>query len=177
MSTINKIVEIAQIQTGQLKRSASHTDIKLLTSNLLEQFKTNAEDKGLTFSANIDLPEHLTSVNTDSIKLKSILTNLIENAIKFTNRGSVELGIRVADQNIEFSVKDTGVGIPKSEQQAIFERFSQGDNSNTRQYEGSGLGVTIAKAYVELLGGTIWVESEEGAGSGFYFTIPRESVI
>ena len=73
---------------------------------------------------------------------------------------------------MEFSVKDTGVGIPISKQQAIFERFSQGDNSSTRQFEGSGLGVTIAKAIVELLGGTIWVESEEGIGSKFYFTVP-----
>jgi len=111
-------------------------------------------------------------VNTDSIKLTSILTNLIDNAIKFTNKGSVELGIRMIGQNIEFSVNDTGIGIPKSRQQAIFERFSQGDNSSTRQFEGSGLGVTIAKAYVEGMGGTIGVESEEGIGSRFYFTIP-----
>jgi len=172
MNTINKIIEIAQIQSGQMELSASKTDIKSLIISCLEQFQTDIQRKGLKFSVEIDLPEHLKSVNTDSIKLTSILTNLIDNAIKFTNKGSVELGIRMIGQNIEFSVNDTGIGIPKSRQQAIFERFSQGDNSSTRQFEGSGLGVTIAKAYVEGMGGTIGVESEEGIGSRFYFTIP-----
>ena len=172
LNTINKIVEIAQIQSGQMKLSASLIEIKSLISNLLEQFQTDIERKGLKININIDLPEQYASVNTDRIKLVSILTNLMDNAIKFTNKGSIELAIRLAGQCLEFSVKDTGVGIPISKQQAIFERFSQGDNSSTRQFEGSGLGVTIAKAIVELLGGTIWVESEEGIGSKFYFTVP-----
>jgi len=171
LNTINKIVEIAQIQSGQMKLSASLIEIKSLISNLLEQFQTDIERKGLKININIDLPEQYASVNTDRIKLVSILTNLMDNAIKFTNKGSIELAIRLAGQYLEFSVKDTGVGIPISKQQAIFERFSQGDNSSTRQFEGSGLGVTIAKAFVELLGGTIWVESEEGIGSKFYFTV------
>ena len=172
MNTINKIIEIAQIQSGQMELSTSKTDIKSLIRSCLEQFQPDIQRKGLNFSVEIDLPEHHSSVNTDGIKLTSILTNLIDNAIKFTNKGSIELAIRITGQNMEFSVTDTGIGIPKSKQQAIFERFSQGDNSSTRRFEGSGLGVTIAKAYVEHMGGTIGVESEEGIGSKFYFTVP-----
>jgi CheY-like chemotaxis protein len=97
---------------------------------------------------------------------------LIGNAIKFTKAGSIEFGIRKNGKNLEFSVKDTGIGIFENKQQAIFEQFMQADVTNNRQFEGSGLGLSIAKSYVEMLGGKIWVESEEGKGSTFYFTIP-----
>ena len=184
MKTINDIVEISQIQAGQMKLSVSETNIRKLTSGVYKHFKTDAESKGLKFCINNDLPINIEYIFTDGIKLNIILTILIDNAIKFTETGSIEFGIRLVDKvdeqavkkhsraSLQFSVKDTGIGIPENKLQAIFERFMQADGSNTRQFEGSGLGLSIAKAYVEMLDGKIWVESEEGKGSAFYFTIP-----
>ena len=97
---------------------------------------------------------------------------MISNAIKFTKTGSIVLGIRENDNYLEFSVKDTGIGISENQQQVIFERFIQSDGSRTRQFEGLGLGLSIAKSYIEMLGGKIWLESELDKGSTFHFTLP-----
>jgi len=112
-------------------------------------------------------------------KINSILTNFIKNAIKYTPRGSIEFGCTINkkgnDNELEFYVKDTGIGIPKERQSAVFNRFEQADIEDRKVYEGSGLGLAISRAYVEMLGGKIWMESEEGVGSQFYFTIPFDS--
>jgi hypothetical protein len=171
MHTINDIVEISQIQAGQMQVTSSETNIKMLTDELLGRFKNDAESQGLEFTFINDLPNNITSISTDSIKLKTILSNLIGNAIKFTKAGSIEFGIRKKDNYLEFSVKDTGIGISENKQQVIFERFMQTDVSQTRQFEGLGLGLSIVKSYVEMLGGKIWMESEVRKGSTFYFTI------
>ena len=172
MNTINDIVEISQIQAGQMNPEVSKTDINALTAELVSHFKTEAECKGLEFTINNNLPDSLEYIYTDERKLKSILSNLIDNAVKFTNSGSIEFGIRLNAYYLEFSVKDTGIGIPEDKHQVIFERFMQVDGSNTRQYEGSGLGLSIAKAHVEMLRGSIRLESEEGKGTTFYVEIP-----
>ncbi len=171
MHTINDIVEISMIQTGQLQADISDCNIKSLTYELFGLYKTEAESKGLKFKINSSLPKDIEHISTDSQKLNAILSVLLGNAIKFTQKGSIELNLQKKDESIEFSVKDTGVGIPANKQQAIFERFMQADVSNTRRFEGSGIGLSIAKAYVEMLGGTIGVESNTGEGSRFYFTI------
>jgi signal transduction histidine kinase len=101
-----------------------------------------------------------------------VLVNLIKNAVKFTPAGSVEVGVRRAGEEVCFWVKDTGTGIPESELEHIFESFRQVDGSLTREVEGSGLGLTIARRFVELHGGRIWVDSEVGKGSSFSFTVP-----
>jgi CheY-like chemotaxis protein len=111
-------------------------------------------------------------IHTDREKIYAILTNLVKNAIKNTRKGSVEFGYEKKESDLEFFVKDTGGGIPRERQQAIFQRFIQADMSNKRAHDGAGLGLSIAKAYVEMLGGRIWVESEFGNGATFYFTIP-----
>ena len=131
-----------------------------------------ATDKGLEFKIQNNIPDTNTCVHTDSKKLNAILFHLIDNAIKFTKAGSIEFGIRKIDDYLEFSVKDTGIGISENKHQAIFDRFMQVDASDTREFEGSGLGLSIAKFHVEMLGGKIWVESEPEKGSSFYFTIP-----
>ena len=172
MNTINDIVEISQIQAGQMKLTASRINISSLTDELYDHFKTDAKIKGLEFSINKDLPSNMECIYTDSIKLNSILFVLIGNAIKFSKTGSIVIGLRKNVDYLEFSVKDTGIGISENKLSKIFERFVQVDGSSTRQFEGSGLGLSIAKAYVEILGGNIWVESEEGKGSTFYFTFP-----
>jgi CheY-like chemotaxis protein len=117
---------------------------------------------------------------TDSPKLNGILTNLIKNAIKFTDIGSVEFGYELMHRDnskmLQFFVKDTGQGIPLNRQDAIFGRFIQADISNKSAYQGAGLGLSISKAYVEMLGGKIWFESEPEKGSVFNFTIPYDLV-
>src|SRR5450759_4494695 len=106
----------------------------------------------------------------------SLADNMVKNAIKFTFEGSIEFGYEKKGEYLEFFAKDTGVGISQNQKELIFERFRQGSESINRKYEGSGLGLSIAKSYVEMLGGEIWVESEEGKGSTFYFTIPYNAV-
>ena len=130
------------------------------------------------------MPAKEANIKTDNEKVYGILTNLVRNAIKFTYEGSIELGCifkthiepgsteQSRSGELEFFVKDTGAGIPDNQKELIFERFRQGNESNNRKYEGSGLGLSICKSYVEMLGGRIWVESKEGLGSTFYFTIP-----
>jgi signal transduction histidine kinase len=172
MNTINDIVEVSHIQSGLVKLAMQNTNIKQLTDDLIDKFGAFAEKKELEFIITNDLPNNITSISTDGIKLKTILTNLIGNALKFTRIGSVELCLKKKNDILEFSVKDTGIGISKNKQQIIFERFMQSTVSNTREFEGLGLGLTIVKAYVEMLGGKLWMESEEGKGTTFNFTIP-----
>ena len=172
MNTINDIVDISQIQSGQTKLTISMINLRNFILNLVSRFKPEAEIKGLEFKSSIELPDHIGSVSTDSVKLTTILSNLISNAIKFTKTGSIELGLSLHNKNLQFLVKDTGIGISKDKHQFIYYRFAQVDNSNTRAFEGSGLGLAIAKEYGEMLGGKIWLESEEGKGSTFYFAFP-----
>ena len=117
-----------------------------------------------------------TLLSTDRQKLEGILMNLIKNAIKFTKKGYVELGNKIDGEKILFYVKDTGIGIPADRIDAIFERFTQADMNLTRDYEGSGLGLSIVKAYVESLNGDVWVESMPGEGSTFYFYLPYSGI-
>jgi PAS domain S-box-containing protein len=179
MNTINDIVEISQIQAGQITLKPSKTNIRKLSEELYNRFIADAEQAGLEFTINYSLPDNAEYLSIDSVKLQTVLSIMIGNAIKFTKEGSIQLGIKLADrtEEIEFSVKDTGVGIAESKKNIIFERFRQADGSNTRHFEGSGLGLSIAKAYIEMLGGKILVESEEGKGSTFRFTIPYKGLL
>ena len=153
--------------------------LSIQPSNINEQmeyiytfFKYEIENKGLIFTYKTDLPEEDAIIYTDKEKIYAILTNLVKNAIKFTSQGIIEFGYSVRDSFLEFYVKDTGTGIPKMKQKEIFERFIQADNLDQNITQGAGLGLSITKAYLEMMGGTIWVESEVNRGSTFYFTIP-----
>jgi signal transduction histidine kinase len=175
MNTINSIVEISKIQTGQVKVNNSVTKLSELIIELHKKFMLKAKNKGLEFKLNNNLPPNIESIYTDKIKLKSILSILIENAIKFTKTGSVELDICKSSDTLKFSVKDTGIGIAKENHEAIFKQFRQAEVSLTRSFEGSGLGLSIARSYVEMLGGEIRVESELGKGSNINIEIPCSS--
>jgi CheY-like chemotaxis protein len=121
-------------------------------------------------------PDEKSFIRTDPIRLRQVLTNLVGNAIKFTHSGYIEFGYNLEDsKTLKFFVKDTGIGIADDKLQLIFERFMQADSSPSRKYGGSGLGLAISKGLVDLLGGRMWAESEEGVGSIFYFTIPFKS--
>ena len=135
-------------------------------------FTPEANNKKLELSYSLGLSTEETIIITDREKVFAILTNLVKNAVKYTNSGRIEFGCQRKDSFVEFYVKDTGIGIPQDRIKAVFERFIQADLSDTNNQQGAGLGLAITKAYVELLGGEIWLESEKDKGSTFYFNIP-----
>jgi len=177
LNIINDIINISKVEAGQMEISFTETNINEQIEDIYTFFQPEIEKKGVQFSFKNSLPSKRSIIKTDREKIYAILTNLVKNAIKFTKTGSIEFGYRsVGTPNsvslLEFFVKDTGTGISAEKKEIIFERFRQGNDLLNKGYEGSGLGLTISKAYVEMLGGKIWVESEEGVGSVFYFTVP-----
>lgn len=175
LETIDNLVDISKIETGQVKVKFAKTDISEQLEYLHNSFKPLAGEKGLQLKLRNTLSENHTVIMTDTQKLDSVLTNLIKNAIKFTDKGEIEIGCSRSGKNLEFYVRDTGLGIPADKREAVFNRFVQADISDARAFEGSGLGLSIAKSYIEMLGGEMWLESEEGKGSTFFFTIPANS--
>jgi len=172
LETINDIIEISKIETGELKVSISTVNISDIMNYFHGFFSQQTDQKGLNYIISNKLPENIKSCQTDRIKLESIISNLIKNAIKYTAEGSIEFGCGLEKDNLIFYVKDTGIGIHSDRMNNIFERFVQGDTSLSHPQEGSGLGLSIVKAYVEMLKGEIRVESEQGKGSTFTFSIP-----
>ena len=177
LNTINDLIDISKIEAGQMKVSKTETSINKLFDELYNFFKPEAVSKGLALYSLPTLSDKEAVIFTDENKLHGILTNLIKNAMKFTKTGSISFGYLLKGKSIQFYVKDTGIGIPEKRQKAIFNRFEQVDTSYTRPYEGSGLGLAIVKAYVEMLGGKIWLHSEENKGSTFNFTLPYDTKI
>jgi signal transduction histidine kinase/CheY-like chemotaxis protein len=175
LNIINDIIDISKIESGQMKVSVTKTNINEQIEYISSFFRPEAEEKGLQLIFKNTLASKDAVISTDKEKIFSILTNLVKNAIKFTREGFIELGYRKKEKLLEFYVKDTGIGIRQEQQEFIFERFRQGSDSLVRNYEGAGLGLSISKAYVEMLGGKIRVDSEPGKGSVFYFTIPYNS--
>ena len=172
LNIINDIISISKVESGQTEVTLSETNINEQIEYINIFFKPEANPKGIELFVTKKLAAQHTFIKTDREKVYAVLTNLVKNAIKFTNEGSIEFGCEKKENYLEFFVKDSGLGIPKSQKKIIFERFRQANESISRTHEGSGLGLAISKAYVEMLGGKIWVESIEGKGSTFYFTIP-----
>lgn len=172
LNIINDIISISKIESQQIEVLVSDTNINEQVEYIYHFFKLEAEQKKLQISFKNGLKSDDAFIRTDREKIYAVLTNLVKNAIKFTQTGSVELGYELKGDLFEFYVKDSGPGIPKEQKEIIFERFRQGSKSLTPNIEGAGLGLSISKAYVEMLGGNIWVESEIGQGSTFHFTIP-----
>ncbi|MBI9069165.1 MAG: PAS domain S-box protein [Salinivirgaceae bacterium] len=175
LNTVNDIVEISKIEAGIVNVIVKETDLNKRVEELFHFFYAEAEKKGLKFILEMLLPAEKKNLSTDQNKLDSILTNLIKNAIKYTDSGTINMGWRMKDVVVEFYIKDTGIGIPTNRIEAIFNRFEQADIADTRAFQGSGLGLAISKSYVEMLGGKIWVESDpngKSRGSTFYFTLP-----
>jgi PAS domain S-box-containing protein len=176
LNILNDIVSLSKIESGLMDVNIKETDINQQIVFIHSFFKLEIERKGIRFLIKKSLNGKKALIQSDSEKIYGILTNIVKNAIKFTRKGTIELGYRLKTKKesseLEFYVKDTGIGIPKDRQKSIFDRFIQADISGEMAYQGAGLGLSISKAYVELLGGKIWVESEEGKGSTFYFTLP-----
>jgi len=172
LNIINDIVDISKIEAGLM-------EIVIKESNLNEQleyiytfFKPEVEVKGMSLVLKNSLSATDAVIYTDREKLYAVLTNLVKNAIKYSNKGKIEFGYKLKDKFLEFYVSDTGIGIPNDKLVSIFDRFVQVDIADSLARQGAGLGLSITKAYVEMLGGKIWVESEDGIGSTFYFTLP-----
>ncbi len=174
LNIINNIVSISKIESGQMEISIQESNMNNQIQFIYSFFKPQIEKKGIQFLFRDSLPANEAILKTDREKFYAILTNLVNNAVKYTKSGFIEIGYSRQDNFLEFYVKDTGIGIPKDRKSAIFERFIQADISDKMALQGAGLGLAISKAYVNMLGGNIWVESEEGVGSTFYFTLPYD---
>lgn len=172
LDIIKDLIDISQIESGQTEIKKENTDISKLLKELKVFFTLEAEEKGVVLKDNIQLPTEEYFIETDKTKLAQVITNLLKNALKFTRKNDfIEIGCNAQDKlNLFFYIKDSGAGIRKDIQDKIFERFRQGDQAD--KHEGVGLGLAISKAYVEMLGGRIGLESEPGQGSTFFFTLP-----
>jgi len=184
LNTINEIIDISKIESGLMTVTISDFNINELVENVYSILKPDAIAKKLSISFCNSLPLKNAYIKTDKEKLYSILINLVKNAIKYTDKGSIEFGYKLKNSQtdsvsdsieLEFYVKDTGIGVAKDRQDAIFERFIQADIVDKHARQGAGLGLSISKSYIELLGGKIWLESELGIGSTFHFTLPEQN--
>ena len=172
LNTVNDIIEISKIEVGEITLKKTSININEKIAEIIDFFKQEAADKKIDLGTHLPIKEETSTIETDESKFESIVTNLVKNAIKYSDSGKIEFGYKVFDQHLQFYCKDEGIGIPKERQEAVFNRFEQADIKDTHAFAGSGIGLAITKAYVEMLGGKIWVESVEGEGSQFYFTLP-----
>jgi len=174
LNLVDDIIDISKIEAGQMKIIHKSFRLNTLLDQIIVLFTSSPIYKSkheLELIIKKNAPDNL-CIYSDPDRLRQIFINLIGNALKFTNCGYVEFGYNVKGKMIEFYIKDTGIGISNEKQKIIFDRFIQADNSLTRKFGGSGLGLTISKGLIELLGGQILVSSELHSGSTFYFTVP-----
>ncbi len=180
LAIIENIFDISLIDSGDVKIAIENVSLHNLMNNLrVISRKTSEQLKKQDIDISIHVPESIGEVKvcTDIQKVTKIFTHLIHNALKFTRKGAVEIGLKEENvsgrpDNILFYVKDTGIGIEKEKHQLVFQLFRQADETSTREFEGTGLGLSIAKKLIELLGGEIWLDSAPGEGSTFYFELP-----
>jgi PAS domain S-box-containing protein len=173
LTTVNDLIDISQIETQQIKAHKSGIIISDILENIVSTSTPLAAQKSNKITCTSKYMDTNTMLYTDKNLFSGIFINLVSNAIKSTNNGSIEIGSYDKENDIVFFVKDTGVGIPENRLHAIFDRFVQADLSLSRAHEGAGLGLSIAKAYAQLLGGDLWEESEVGKGSTFFFNLPK----
>lgn len=172
LSIINDIVDIANVESGQAKVILSDFNLNSVLKGLIDQFSISAKQKNIILSLKTGISDEDSVIITDQTKLVQIISNLINNAIKFTAKGEIAFGYVLKDKFLEFSVKDSGIGIPEEHLSRIFDRFYQVDSAVSRQFGGTGLGLSICKGYIEILGGSIRVESHPDNGTLFNFSIP-----
>ncbi|MFZ1730288.1 MAG: ATP-binding protein [Bacteroidota bacterium] len=172
LNVINDIISISKVEAGLIELDITQTNVNKQIDYIATFFRPEIHDRNLQLIVTKPLPDDEVFFETDREKLYAILTNIVKNAIKFTPEGSIELGYQRKEDQFVFFVRDTGIGFDAEQREIIFDRFRQGSDAAPRKYEGSGLGLSISKAFVEMLGGVIWAESEKGKGASFYFTLP-----
>jgi signal transduction histidine kinase len=171
LSLINEILDLSKVEAGRMELEVATFDLPLAIENARTFVRERATKHGITLDVNIE--QRLGDYVGDERKIKQILLNLLSNAVKFTPEGG-RIGINARQTNgaVEISVSDTGIGIAPEDQPRVFEEFRQVGSDYAHKKEGTGLGLTLAKKFVELHGGKIWVESDVGKGSIFTFTLP-----
>ncbi|MDD2670992.1 MAG: PAS domain S-box protein [Syntrophales bacterium] len=174
LGIVNDILDFAKIEAGKVELEKAPFDLTRIFSDLADSYLFRTAQKGVLFTCRV-LPGVPVMLEGDSAHLQQVLRNLVDNAVKFTETGEIKVQAELAEDHgdrikIRFTVKDTGIGIPRDKQVLIFDSFTQADGSTRRKYGGTGLGVTISRQLTELMGGTMGVESEEGIGSVFWFT-------
>jgi PAS domain S-box-containing protein len=174
LAIISDILDISKIETGQITLNKKQFSVEKLINEIIEENSLKAIKKGVDLRINFADQGNSITMQSDPNRLKQILTNFVNNAIKFTEHGYVEIGFTETNNAILISVKDTGIGIPQQYHRQIFERFRQIESAETRRYGGNGLGLTISKQLADLLGYTLWLESEPGKGSIFYLSAPKK---
>jgi len=172
LSIISDIVDYSNLETGLVKLSRATININSLIRHVYDQYRLRAQQQGLILNFTTHLDDSEAKVLTDETKVVQVISNLLNNSLRFTKEGRIEFGYVLRGEMIEFFVSDTGIGIAPEFQEKVFERFFQVEGPSSKQYSGTGLGLSISKAYVELLGGKIWLISTPGEGSLFCFSIP-----
>ncbi len=173
LSIISDIMDFSKIEVGQVIINKFPFVTQKLLSELQKEYSIVAQGKGIELRIDPLNPVEDIWITSDENRLRQVLINLVGNAIKFTKKGHVEIGIKTNGDSVQFHVSDSGIGIPEEYHNEIFERFRQVESADTRKYGGNGLGLAISKSLVEIMGGEIWMESVQGNGSTFYFTIPK----
>jgi len=174
LNLINDIIDLSKIEAGILKIEKSNFEINRLTREIYDMFSvdTNIITKNIAFTYRDGLPDNDCLIYTDRVRLKQIMINLVNNACKYTDRGSIEFYYEIKSKDLQFTVKDTGIGIPEESHKTIFDRFMQASSGRTSGRESTGLGLSITKTYLNLMGGSIAVKSTLDVGSEFSFILP-----
>ena len=171
LSLIEDIIDVSKIESNQLTVKLRDFDVIPHMQQVVQAFQLSMPgNKKVVVAANLEMKSLI--VKIDPVRFEQIIRNLLSNAVKFTESGLIELSCKKGDEFYVFSVKDSGIGIHPEHQKVIFDRFMKIDNDNQHLYRGTGIGLFLSKQLVEMFGGKIWVESEVGKGSTFYFTIP-----
>jgi signal transduction histidine kinase len=175
LAILNSILDLSKIEAGHVELEKREFNLAETVTAACEPFVTIAKDKGL--ACRIDIAPEVEGLwRGDALRLRQVIVNLASNAVKFTERGSIALTVRVGETGPVFSMTDTGVGIPRERLEAVFAKFSQGDESTTRRFGGTGLGLSISRELIGLMGGALWVDSKPGQGSTFAFELPLERI-
>ena len=173
ITIIDDIIDFSKIEANQIELRYNSVDVINLLDDLFYTYQNKIQYENLNLKLELTKPKvNEFFIHADETRLKQVITNLLSNAFKFTNKGKVEFGFQMVENKLLFFVKDTGIGIAKEKQHIIFERFRQADESLSRMFGGTGLGLSITKSLIELMNGEVWVESEPEKGANFYFTIP-----
>jgi PAS domain S-box-containing protein len=177
LSIINDVLDISKIEAGQIELMMSPFSVQGLINTIKNEYSLRAKMKGIELRIAQPSPSEEIFLVSDESRIKQVLINFVGNALKFTEKGSVEIGVKLTGNSVQFHVKDSGIGIPKEFHDRIFDRFRQVESAHTRRYGGNGLGLAITKNLAELLGGQIWLVSEPGEGSTFYFAMPDKYIM
>ena len=175
LNIVNEVLDISLIETGNLSVNLRRVQLNNLMKEIYLSYKPLI-NKEISFTMSTGLSDTLSLILTDVIKIRQIISNLLNNAVKFTDKGHIGFGYTLEENELNFFIEDTGIGIPSDSHDKIFERFLKVGSDNERLYEGVGLGLAICKGNIDLLNGKIWMDSKPGKGSKFLFTIPYKPV-